>query len=108
VQATWRTPHALAGVVLDDRGQPIGDIPVRAHDPHGRQPLEPGAALCARPDTAPDLFTAADGSFSIPIDPQGRTTIEAGSSWDPDGFAALEVAPPLPGLLVLRLRKDRP
>jgi hypothetical protein len=102
VQATWRAPHALAGVVLDDRGRPIGDIPVRT------RPLEPGITHCARTADATDLFTAEDGSFSIPVDPQGRTSIEAGSSWDPDGFASLDIAPPLPGSLVLHLRKDRP
>jgi hypothetical protein len=104
VRATWRSPLQLPGTVLDSAGRPAADIPVWVREPVGDVPQESGEWRCT-PDDQPGVFTQDDGSFQVLVDPDRRIVIEAGSSWDPDGFASLEVGP-LPGdSVVLRLRR---
>jgi hypothetical protein len=43
----------------------------------------------------------------VPIDPADGGLVEAGSSWDPDGFASLEVTLPIPPSITLRLQRTR-
>jgi len=105
VRAIWRSPLELAGTVLDAAGRPATDIPVRVRDPVGDDPPAPEEWWCTSRDSAADIFTADDGSFHVLVDPDRRSVIEAGSSWDPDGFASLEVGPLPVGPVVLRLRR---
>jgi len=105
VRATWRSPLQLAGTALDAAGQPAADIPVRVREPDGDGPTEPGVWRCESSDQLADVFTGDDGSFQVLVDPDRRSVIEAGSSWDPDGFASLEIGPLPAGPVVLRLRR---
>ena len=105
VHATWRAPLQLPGTVLDSTGRPAVDIPVWVREPVGDAPQEPGEWRCTSSDQLADVFTQDDGSFQVLVDPDRRIVIEAGSSWDPDGFASLEVGPRPVGSVVLRLRR---
>ena len=104
VRATWRSPLQLPGTVLDSAGRPAADIPVWVREPVGDVPREPGQWRCGSSDQLADIFTQDDGSFQVLVDPGRRIVIEAGSSWDPDGFASLEVGPLPVDPVVLRLR----
>jgi hypothetical protein len=109
IQATWRSPHDLPGVVLGENGTPVADVQVRVRHT-GASGGSNGLAVawrCERSDEAPDIFTAEDGSFVVPIDPADGGLVEAGSSWDPDGFASLEVTLPIPPSITLRLQRTR-
>jgi len=105
IRAAWRSPVEITGVVLDARGRPASGIPVRARAGNDKGSREPGGWRCEEDKQAPDVFTSGDGSFRLPIDPGEPNVIEAGSSWDPDGFASLEIVQPGPTSLVLQLIK---
>jgi hypothetical protein len=108
LHATWRAPLEMTGTVLDEEGRPVGDIPMRVRGAAGIAPPQPGEWRCASSGgIRADVFTADDGTFRVPVDPTLRVLIEAGSSWDPDGFASVEVGPQQEpaGPVVLRLRE---
>jgi hypothetical protein len=107
IQAAWRPPHELRGVVVADDGTPVAEVPVRVRVAEARAQRPPDAWHCLRDEWAPDLFSAGDGSFTIPVDPAFGGVIEAGSAWDPDGSASVEVEPPIPDSVTLRLKRAR-
>jgi len=108
VHAQWRFPVEVVGVVLDAAGRPMPDVPVRVRESHPQDLVEPGAWRCARDDDALDRFSARDGTFHVTVDPERPAVIEAGSSWDPDGFGTLKIAPPFPPSVVVHLHKQAP
>ncbi len=109
IAANWRPPFQLHGLLIADNGSPVADVPVRVR-PSEPSPERPAAAWrCSAMEGtwAPELFSAGDGSFVVAIDPTIGGVIEAGSSWDPDGSASVQVTPPLPPSVVLPLKRDR-
>jgi len=110
LHAGWRAPLDLTGTVLDAEGRPVPDIPMPVREPAPAGVDTPGMGewrCMSSADMRADVFTADDGTFRVPVDPTLRVVIEAGSSWDPDGFASVEVGPQqeLAGPVVLRLRE---
>jgi hypothetical protein len=86
ISAVWRPPAVVRGTVLSPAGRPVPDMPVRV----SAQP--PGSDWsCATDPYAPDVFTSADGTFELRVDPGAEATVEAGSSWDPDGYGSAAV-----------------
>jgi hypothetical protein len=107
IQATWRPPLELPGIVLGENGAPVADIPVRMRAARAGPDRPADAWRCLRDDQAPDVFTAEGGSFVLPIDPTVGGVIEAGSFWDPDGFASVELVPPILASITLRVKRAR-
>jgi len=107
IDAWWRRPFELRGVVIGEDGAPAADVPVRVRIAEAAAHRPPGAWACMRRADAPDLFSAEDGSFVVPVDPATTGLIDAGSSWDPDGFASVEIAPPWPSSITLRMKRRR-
>lgn len=99
VSGVWRGPTLLRGVVLGPTGLPLPDMPVRAVSKKARAE----AWSCAIDTYVPDVFTAPDGTFELPVDLESTSAVEAGSSWDPDGFGTAAISLPLGEPLVVRV-----
>jgi hypothetical protein len=104
VMAVWRSPTIVRGVVLGAGDRPVPDLRVRAVMKDVGAPASEWR--CEIAADAPDIFTAPDGTFEVPVDLDSGGTVEAGSSWDPDGYgsAALSRAA---GPLVIRVAPRR-
>jgi hypothetical protein len=98
VSATWRGPTRLRGRVLGPGDRPVPDMPVRAV-PKDSGPPE-SEWRCGIAAYAPDVFTASDGTFEIPVDLESGGTVEAGSSWDPDGYGSVALSPTADPLVI--------
>jgi hypothetical protein len=108
ITANWRPPFQLHGVIIGENGSHVADVPVRARpsEPNPERQAAAWRCLATEGTGAPELFSAGDGSFVVPIDPTIGGVIEAGSSWDPDGFGSVQVTPPLPPSVVLPLKRN--
>jgi len=73
----------LSGVVIGKDGAPAADVPVRVRIAEAAVHRPPGAWACVRRADAPDLFSAEDG------------------------FASVEIAPPWPSSITLRMKRRR-
>jgi hypothetical protein len=101
VPAVWRGPALVRGVVLGQADLPVPDMPVRLV----RKEEATGTEWrCGTDPYAPDIFTGPDGSFEIAVDPESRDEVEAGSSWDPDGYGTAAVSR-APESLVIRVSR---
>jgi hypothetical protein len=92
--------------VLDASGAPVVDLPVRvAPIERSGAPTSAGTWRCGSLAFAPDVFSSKDGAFTVDVDPESSSRIEAGSSWDPDGFGSLVLEPPVPETVVVRVER---
>jgi hypothetical protein len=101
--ASGASPARFEGVVHLADGRPAFDAPVRVRP--AAPPPQEGAWRCESPAYAPDVFTSRDGAFTLWVDPGVSTEIEAGSSWDPDGHAILEIPAGATEIVELRLTR---
>ncbi len=110
IPLVWREPAPLRGIVLGADEKPRAGIRVQVRLPLHQPGSEPPTVwhCSSRAGEAAPITSAADGAFTVLVDPSEKPTIEAGAPDDPEGYAAVILDSLPQGPLVLKLRPPTP